>query len=125
MFSCTLSQRRSTKPYQAWAVLETDSDTKSGGVIKSAYYTCTAVLRGITKPTCTDRLAMWKVPSSKTELTPCPVSELISKKDHHSKTFSVDRDGQASNIKGIMSFSQLSAEREVLAKDEDATRKKL
>ena len=84
-----------------------------------------AVLRGITKPTCTDRLAMWKVPSAKTELTPCPVSELFFKKDHYSKTFSVDRDRQAANIKGRMSFSPLSAEQEVLVKDEDAMRKKL
>ena len=140
----TPSQRLSTKPYQVWAVLEKDSDTKPGGAIKSAYCTCTAglhgscnhiagllfrikaaVLRGITKPTCTDRLAMWKVPSAKTELTPCPVSELIFKKDHYGKTFSVDRDRQDANIKGRMSFSPLSAEQEVLVKDEDAMRKKL
>ena len=81
----TPSQRISTKPYHVWAVIEKDTDKKPGGSIKSAYCTCTAglycscnhvagllfrvefaVLRGITKPTCTDRLAVWTVPSATT-----------------------------------------------------------
>ena len=107
----TPSQRISTKPYHVWAVIEKDTDKKPGGSIKSAYCTCTsglygscnhvagllfrvesAVLRGITKPTCTDRLAVWTVPSARTEIKPCPVNTLIFKKDHYITSKSVDRD---------------------------------
>ena len=77
----TPSQRVSTKPYNVWVIIEKDSPVKPGGKILSAYCTCTAglhgscnhiagllfriesaVLRGLTKPTCTDRLARWSVP---------------------------------------------------------------
>ena len=140
----TPSQRISSKPYQVWVIVEKDRDDNPGGAIKSAYCTCTAglygacnhiagllfrveaaVLRGVTKPTCTDRLAMWTVPAAKTDLKPCPVSELIFKKDHYSTMMSVDRDRQAANIKGRMSFSPLTAEQDELLKDEDKIRQDL
>ena len=134
----TLSQRLSSKRYQVWVIVEKDSKENLGGTIKSAYCTCTAglygacnhiagllfrveaaVLPGVTKPTCTDCLAIWTVPPAKTTLNPCPVSERIFRKDHYSTTMSVDRDRQAANIKGRMSFSPLTTEQEAMLKYED------
>ena len=137
----TPSQRISAKPYQVWVVIEKDTAGKPGGTITSAYYTCTAGLygscnhiagvlfrvesavpRGITKPTCTDRLAMWKVPQAKTDLSPCPVSKIVFKKDHYRTSLSVDRGRQAANVRGRMSFSPLSTEQEDFVKNEDKVR---
>ena len=125
-------------------MIEKDTDKKPGGSIKSAYCTCTAglygscnhvagllfivesaVLHGITKPTWIDRLAVWTVPSARTETKPCPVNRLIFKKNHYSTSMSVDRDRQTSNIKGKISFSPLSSEQEEKVKDEDTIRKEL
>ena len=97
----TPSQRVSSKPYDVWAIIEKDSNDRPGGTIKNCYCTCTAglygacnhicgmlfrveaaVMTGITKPTCIDRLAKWNVPSTKTQLHPSPVAELVFKKDY-------------------------------------------
>ena len=137
----TPSQRISAKPYQVWVVIEKDTAGKPGATITSAYCTCTAglygscnhiagllfrvesaVLRGITKPTCTDRLAMRKVPQAKTDLSPCPVSKIVFKKDHYRTSLSVDRGRQAANVTGWLSFSPLSTEQEDFVKNEDKVR---
>ena len=95
---CTPSQRVSSKPYHVWVIAEKDSKDKPGGKIISTYCTCTAglhgscnhiagllfrvesaVLRGITKPTCTDRLARWTSCSScknRTMSTTCLKADL-------------------------------------------------
>ena len=84
-----------------------------GGKIVSCYCTCTAglygvcnhaavflfrvesaVMAGITDPSCTDRLAKWTVPNAKTDLTPCPVSSMQFTKDNYKSFTTMDRSNQ-------------------------------
>ena len=140
----TPSQRVSSTPYHAWAIIEKDTQVKPGGKILNAYCTCTAglhgscnhiagllfrvkaaVLRGLTNPTCTDRLARWTVPPTKTELSPCPVSKITFEKDHYRTAFSIDRDRQAANISSRLEFSPLSAEQELYVENKQSVRANL
>ena len=125
----TPSQRLSSKPYDVWAIVVKDSNDNLGGTIKNCYCTCTAglygacnhvagllfrvesaVMSGITKPSCTDRLAKWNVPSTKTQVSPGPVSSVVFKKDHYRTLASINRTRQEKNVKGRLTFSPLSAE---------------
>ena len=140
----TPSQRVSTKPYNVYVIIEKDSPVKPGGRILSAYCTCTAglhgsgnhiagllfriesaMLRGLTKPTCTDRFARWSVPPAKTELNPCEVSKLIFKKDHSRTSMSIDRDRQAANVTNRRLFSPLSPEQEIYVENREKVRSDL
>ena len=98
--------------YDVWSFVEKNTNEKAGGTIKHCYCTCTAglhggcnhiagllfgvesaVLTGVTKTSCTDRLAKWTVPPAKSDATP-----------------GVDREKQESNVKGRTSFSPVSGE---------------
>ena len=115
----TPSQRLSSKPYDVWAIVVKDSNDNLGGTMKNCYCTCTAglygacnhvagllfrvesaVMSGITKPSCTDRLAKWNVPSTKTQVSPGPVSSVVFKKDHCRTLASINRTRQAKMLKG-------------------------
>ena len=119
-----------------------DSNDNLGGTIKNYYCTCTAglygaynhvagllfgvesaVMSGITKPRCTDRLARWNVPSTKTQVSPGPVSSVVFKKDHHRTLASLNRTRQEKNVKGRLTFSPLSAEQELYVQDGSKVRK--
>ena len=138
----TPSQRLSSKPYDVWAIAVKDSNDNLGGTIKNCYCTCTAglygacnhvagllfrvesaVMSGITKPSCTDRLAKWNVPSTKTQVSPGPVSSVVFKKDHYRTLASINRTRQEKNVKGRLTFSPLSAEQELYVQDESKVRK--
>ena len=80
------------------------------------------MLRGLTKPTWTDRLARWTVPPAKPELNPCPVSKITFKKDHYRTAFSIDRNRQAANISSRLEFSPLSAEQELYVENKQNVR---
>ena len=140
----TPSQRISSKPYDVWVVLEKDGDENAGGTVKECYCTCTAgmygacnhicgmlfrveaaVKTGITKPTCTDRLAKWNVPSGKTQIQSRPVSELVFKKDHFRAFASVSRDAQEENFKAKQSFSPMTSQQEEYARDRNKVRNDL
>ena len=140
----TPSERVCSKPYDVWAIIEKDSNERPGGAIRSCYCTCTAglygacnqicgmllraeaaVMTGITKPTCTDRLAEWNVPSAKTQLHPSPVAELVFKKDHYRTFASVDRHHQPSNFKARQSFSPMTVEQKKYVSDEVKVRQDL
>ena len=63
-----------------------------------------AVLLGITKPSCTDSLAKWNVPSTKTQVNPGPVSYVVFKKNHHRMLASINRTRQEKMLKGDWHF---------------------
>ena len=133
-----------SKPYDVWAVIEKDSKEKPGGTIKHCYCTCTAglysacnhvagllfivgsaVLTGVTKPSCIDRLAKWTVPPARSELNSGPVFKIVFKKDHHRLFATVDHEKQQNNVKGPISFSPMSDEQEVYLKDQTKMRQDL
>ena len=147
MLKCkvTPSQRVSSKPYDVWAIVEKDANDHPGGKIASCYCTCTAglygacnhvaglllfrvksaVMTGVTKPTCTDRLARWKIPKAKTELKPGLVSSLTFEKDHYKSYVTMDREKLERNAKGKAAFSPLTAEQLDYVKNEHQIRKDL
>ena len=133
----TPSQRISSKPYDVWAMIENDSNERPGGTIKNCHCTCKAVLYGacnhicgmlfhveavvmtdITRPTCTDRLGKWNVPSAKTQLHPSLVAELVFTKDHYRTFASADQDSQASHLKARQSFPPMTVEQKKYISDE-------
>ena len=82
-------------------------------------------MTGVTKPTCTDRLARWKIPKAKTELKPGPVSSLTFEKDHYKSYVTTDHEKLERNAKGKAAFSPLTAEQLDYVRNEHQTRKDL
>ena len=105
-------------------------DTKSspGGEIVSAYCSCTAgllgscnhvagmlfrieaaVITGVTNPTCTSRLSEWVVPSSKANVQPGRMSDMVVIKDHYKKkATSLSKDAKSETMKKKLQFNPAS-----------------
>ena len=83
------------------------------------------MLTGVSKTSCTDRLAKWTVPPAKSDATPGPVSNIIFKKDHYKSFTTVDREKQESNVKGRISFSPMSEEQRIYLQNDAKVRQDL
>ena len=140
----TPSQQVLSRPYNVWAVIEKDTEKQPVGKIVSCYCTCTAglygvcnhaagllfrvesaVMAGITNPSCTDRLAKWTVPNAKTDLKCCPVSSMQFTKDHYKSFTTMDRSNQERNVKARAAFSPLSQEQQQYIRNESQVRRDL
>ena len=119
---CTPSQRTSATPHNVWALIQ---KANPGGKILQGYCSCTAgllgscnhvtamlfrieaaVSSGVTKPTCTSRLAAWNVPSgSKTVLDMKPICELEFLKHTYRKRANVEETQQNRTIYNAFSPS--------------------
>ena len=101
---CLPSQWVSSKPYDVWVLIKKDFKFVVGGVILSAYCTCTAgllgtcnhvagllfrveaaVLIGVTRPACTSMLTSWNVPSKKKQIIPGRIKDFLFKSESCSK----------------------------------------
>ena len=90
------------KTYDEWVHVTKDFKFEVGGVISSAYCTCTtglsgscnhvasllfrveaAVLIGVTHPTCTSMLASWNVPSQKKQIIPGRIKYFLFKSESY------------------------------------------
>ena len=100
------SQKVSSKPYHAWAVVVKDVDSDfPGDTIRTAYCICTAglggscnhitaflfrvesfVVTGKTKPSQTSQLCKWNVPTgTKVDITPPPAQKMMFQNQHYAR----------------------------------------
>ena len=99
---CLPSQRVSSKTNDVWVLVKKDLKDEMGGAILGAYCTCTAgllgscnhvagllfrvetaVLTGVTHPTCTSMLASWNVPSQKKQIIPGRIKYFLFKSESY------------------------------------------
>ncbi|XP_047130217.2 uncharacterized protein LOC124810062 [Hydra vulgaris] len=101
---CMPSQRVNMKQYDVWIIVRKDKGNIIGGEVKNAYCTCTAgllgscnhvagllfriesaVITGVSNPTCTSLKASWNVPSKKKLIEPGLVSNFVFTQDSYLK----------------------------------------
>lgn len=140
----TPSQRLSLKPYDVWAIVQKDFPDHPGGTIKSCYCSCTAglhgscnhvagllfrieaaVMKGVTKPTCTSKSSEWVKPAAKSAPTCQPVANLVFKKDHYQKLATSNPEKMSSDQKKRTEFLPMDKDKVELLADGDAVRQSL
>ena len=68
-----------------------------------------AVITGVTNPTCTSRLSEWVVPSSKANVQPGRMSDMVVIKDHYKKkATSLSKDAKSETMKKKLQFNPAS-----------------